>query len=344
MNLLIVGAGAIGVAMGATLHEAGHQVSVYARGTTRDAIAAGGLHRRGLFGNLDVSAKELAVRDNLGDFGDNCFDFVLICVKTMANPQIARLLWEHRGILKSTGKLVILQNGWGNDTAYRSYFSKEQVCSGRVITGFQRLEPNVSQVTVYTSPVLLGNLYGLDVAPLEPLAQAINQGGIPCETTGDVSAALWAKMLYNCTLNPLSAVLGLHYGALSEAPEGKAIMNGVIDELFAVMRAAGYRTYWGTPEDYRAEFYRKLLPDTYHHNSSTLQDIRKHQPTEIDTLTGKILELAEAHGIDVPMNTMLYRQIKTLEANYASESGPDQASQPSQARAPPLYSTKFLFC
>lgn len=316
MNLLIVGAGAIGVAMGATLHQAGHQVSVYARGATKEAIASGGLHRRGLLGDLDVGAEAVTVRDDLGAFDADQFDFVLISVKTMANAEIAKLLWEHRSILKEQGKLVILQNGWGNDAAYRSYFPKEQVCSGRVITGFQRLKPNVSQVTVYTAPILLGNLYGLDVSPLEPLAQAINQGGIPCQTTEDVGAALWAKMLYNCTLNPLSAVLGLHYGALSEAPEGKAIMNGLIDEIYAVMQAAGYRTYWDTPEDYREEFYRKLLPDTYHHNSSTLQDIRKHQPTEIDTLTGKILELAEEHGIDVPMNTMLYRQIKTLEANY----------------------------
>lgn len=316
MKLLIVGAGAIGVAMGATLHSAGHEVSVYARGATREAIEQGGLHRRGLLGDLDVPAGVVNVRDNLGDFAPNSFDFVLISVKTMANAQIAQLLWEHREILKKDGKLVILQNGWGNDAAYRAYFPQEQVCSGRVITGFQRQQPNVSEVTVYTAPVLLGNLYGLDVAPLEPLAQAINAGGIPCQTTEDVGAALWAKMLYNCTLNPLSAVLGLHYGALSEAPEGKAIMDGLIDEIYAVMNAAGYRTYWATPEEYRAEFYRTLLPDTYHHNSSTLQDIRKHQPTEIDTLTGKILELAREYGVEVPMNTMLYRQIKTIEANY----------------------------
>lgn len=316
MNLLIVGAGAIGVAMGATLHAAGNQVSVYARGATKQAIERGGLHRRGLLGDADAAAETVCVRDNLGEFPAQSFDFVLISVKTMANREISRLLAENQQILKPDAKLVILQNGWGNDAAYREYFSEQQVCSGRVITGCERLEPNVSRVTVYTAPVLLGNLYGLDVTSLEPLAQAISRGGIPCQTTDDVGAALWAKMLYNCTLNPLSAVLGLHYGALSEAPEGKAIMNGLIEELFAVMTASGYRTYWETPEAYQEEFYRKLLPDTYHHNSSTLQDIRKRQPTEIDTLTGKILELAAQHGVDVPMNTMLYRQIKTLESNY----------------------------
>ncbi|MCD7829806.1 MAG: 2-dehydropantoate 2-reductase [Clostridiales bacterium] len=316
MKVLIVGTGAVGVAMAATLHSVGCGVSLLARGTTKDAIAAGGLRRTGLFGEAILPAGEAAVSDDYGAFPEGSFDYILISVKTMANNAVSDALWENRAILKPQGKLVILQNGWGNDQAYLRHFPKEQVCCARVITGFQRLEPNVSNVTVHTAPVLLGNLYGLDVAPLEPLAQAINAGGIPCQTTEDVGAALWAKMLYNCTLNPLGAVLGVHYGALAEATEGVAIMNDLIDEIFAVMTAAGYRTYWDTPEDYKKEFYGKLLPDTYHHNSSTLQDIRRKRPTEIDTLTGKVLELAAQYHVNVPANTMLYRQVKTIEANY----------------------------
>lgn len=317
MDVLIIGAGAIGVAMGASLYSAGCDVSVYARGNTLKAVAKGGLHRTGLFGPADVPPEAMDVSDDLGTFPECSFDYILISVKTMANDTISDTLAAHRELLKPEGKLVIMQNGWGNDKAYLRNFPEEQVCCARVITGFQRTEPNVSNITVHTAPVLLGNLYGLEVTPLEPLAQAINAGGIPCQTTEDVGAALWAKMLYNCTLNPLGAVLGVHYGALGEAPEGRAIMNGLIQEIFAVMTAAGYKTYWDSPEAYQEEFYRKLLPDTYNHNSSTLQDIRKKHPTEIDTLTGKILDLAAEHGIAVPMNTMLYRQIKTIEANYS---------------------------
>ncbi|MCD8086438.1 MAG: 2-dehydropantoate 2-reductase [Clostridiales bacterium] len=313
MHCLIVGAGAIGVAVGATLFQAGCTVSFYARGATKEAIAAGGVRRTGLFGPAEVPPDALTVADDYGAFPPDSFDYVLISVKAMANPAVAAALAAHREILKPEGRLVLMQNGWGNDGAYLDYFSKEQVCSARVITGFQRTAPNVSNVTVHTAPILLGSLYGLDVSPLEPLARCIDAGGIPCQVTDDVTAALWAKMLYNCALNPLGAVLGVHYGALGESAHTVAIMNDLIDEVFAVMTAAGYVTYWATPEDYRKEFYGKLLPDTYHHNSSTLQDLRRHQPTEIDALTGKILELAEAHRIPVPANTMLYRQVKAIE-------------------------------
>lgn len=316
MNLLITGAGSIGIAMAALLKHAGKNVSIYATGATHAAIQAGGVHKTGLFGDLDYSVDDFTLADDYGAFAPGSFDFILICAKTMANDAISKALHTHRDILKPGGKLVILQNGWGNDGPYLRYFDPTQVCSARVITGFQRSAPNVSRVTVYTSPILLGNLYGLDVSPLEGLAKAITDGGIPCEVTEDVGKALWAKMLYNCTLNPLGAIVGVHYGALTENEQSVAIMNDTIDEIFAVMTAAGYSTYWSDADAYRRDFYAKLVPDTYHHNASTLQDIRAKRPTEIDTLTGRVLELAREHNIPVPVNTMLYRLVKSLEANY----------------------------
>lgn len=316
MDILITGAGSIGIALAAMLKQAGESVSIYANGKTKDAIETDGVHKTGLFGDIDFAPGAFPLADDYGAFAPNSFDFILICAKTMANDAISQALSAHRDILKPGGKLVILQNGWGNDAPYLRYFDREQVCSARVITGFQRLKPNISKVTVYTLPLLLGNLYGLPTDGLKPLAAAITAGGLPCEVTDEVGKALWAKMLYNCALNPLGAILGVHYGALTENPHSRAIIDATIDEIYTVMTGAGHSTYWPTAADYREELYSKLLPDTYNHQSSTLQDIRAKRPTEIDTLTGRILAMAQEQGVDVPVNTMLYRLIKSLEANY----------------------------
>ena len=111
-------------------------------------------------------------------------------------------------------------------------------------------------------------------------------------------------------------VLGLCYGDLTKSPCGNQIMGDIVDEIFAVMAACGYTTYWPNAEAYKKELFGSLIPTTYAHVSSTLQDIRRKHPTEIDTLTGKIIELGQAHGIAVPVNQMLYREIKLLESNY----------------------------
>lgn len=312
MECLIIGAGAIGIAIGTVLLESGQKISFLAAGNTKDAIENGGIHRTGLFGTADFNSEAITVYDSYEQLPQNTFDYVIISAKTMANEKISTMLSGRKDCLISTGKLVIMQNGWGNDLPYLRYFPKEQVYSARVITGFRRTQPNASEVTVHTAPILLGSLYGYDISPVEPLQKAICQT-IPCETTMEVGKALWAKMLYNCALNPLGAILKVTYGQLMEKKETMEIMNDLIAEIFSVMQAAGYETFWKTPEEYQETFYGKLVPDTYNHRSSTLQDIEQGKKTEIDTLTGTVIRLAQAHGVSVPCNTMIYRMIRAIE-------------------------------
>lgn len=315
MECLVIGAGAIGIAMGTVLLESGNRVSFLATGETKRAIETEGIHRTGLFGEAGFGPEMVSVYETYAQLPQKAFDYVLICAKTMANDAISKSLSLRKDCFCANGKLVMIQNGWGNDLPYLRYFPKEQIYSVRIITGFRRPSRNISEVTVHTAPVLIGSLYGCGLESVLPLQAAINQV-IPCETTMEVGKALWAKMLYNCTLNPLGAILKMTYGQLMEGPETKTIMNDLIAEIFTVMQAAGYETFWKTPEEYQEIFYGKLVPDTYHHRSSTLQDIERGQKTEIETLTGTILRLAKEYEISVPYSTMIYRMICAIERKF----------------------------
>lgn len=318
MNILIIGAGAIGIALGASLGSRGVKVSCLATERTGQAIEKDGIHRTGLFGDADVSCDRVAVYYDYAALPSGEFDYVCICAKTMANAQIARDLSERKDCMAEEGCIVILQNGWGNDAPYLKYFDPSQVYNARVITGFERITPNVSRITVHTAPLLIGSLHGYPTDRVQALADAICSSGIPSEVTDEIEKALWAKMLYNCTLNPLGAILKVPYGKLADCPATKETMNRLIRETFSVMEAAGYRSYWNTPEEYMEVFYGKLVPDTYAHCSSTYQDIEKQQKTEIETLTGKIIQLGEACGVEVPAHRTIYEEIVFLESQYIS--------------------------
>lgn len=214
---------------------------------------------------------------------------------------------------------MLLQNGFCNESAYLRYFRREQVCFAYICIGFKRVKPHVSEVTVYTGPAGLGSLSGDDSAVLQPLAGLIAAGGIPCQVQPDIGKLLWAKMLYNCTLNPLGAVLGVNYGKLAGNAHSVEIMNRIIREVFAVMKAAGYETYWPDAETYQKEFYATILPPTYEHRSSTLQDVERKLKTEIDSLNGLVVRLGEQHGIDVSYNRMLCSLIGAIEASYGPQ-------------------------
>lgn len=312
MKVLIIGTGAVGCAVAIAAADAGMDTVLLARGGTATYIREHGLKRTGIFGEIVIPPDRITVCEDYDEVAPGC-DYIAVAVKTTANKTVAGRLAEHRNILGAAGRIVIFQNGWGNDEPYLAHFPATQVFNARVITGFARTAPGVTNVTVHTAPILLGSLHGEPVESLEPLAGAIRDSGIPSETTEELEQALWAKMLYNTTLNPLGAILNMSYGELAGSEHLVGIMNHLIEETFAVMDAAGYKTFWKNAEEYRDVFYRKLVPDTFAHRSSTLQDIEKRQKTEIDTLNGCILRLGEKWGVQTPTHVMIVEMIKGLE-------------------------------
>lgn len=336
MKALIYGGGAVGLGIASCLILSGAKVDIIAREGTVSALRRGGLERTGIFGSVEVGPERFeafASLDELlrlggrrlqdgglnldGEFGYDC-DYVLVCTKSHGSPAAAADLSRHREILGDGGKIVLFQNGWGNAEIFAEHFPKDQIYSARVITGFSRPEKNVVEVTVHADSIHLGSLFASDLAPMAPLAEAITKGGIPAEVVPDVGDDLWAKMLYNCALNPLGAIFGVPYGDLAEVSASREIMAALIGEIFAVMEAAGYRTHWSTPDEYRAVFYERLLPPTARHVSSTLQDIRAKKSTEIEALSGAVVRLGEEVGVPTPTNATLYRMVKFMEARNLS--------------------------
>jgi 2-dehydropantoate 2-reductase len=312
MKTLIIGAGAVGCAVAVAAANAGMETAVIDTSTVADDIRENGLKRTGIFGDITIAPDRITVYKDYEQVEPG-YDYVIVSVKTMFNKAVAAELAAHRTILGETGRIVIFQNGWGNDEPYLEYFPASKVFNARIITGFAKLSPSVTNVTVHTAPILLGSLHGESIQELEPLAKAISDSGIPSEISEELEQALWAKVLYNTTLNPLGAILNMSYGELAGSEHLVGIMNQLIEETFAVINAAGYKTFWKTAEEYEEVFYGKLVPDTFAHRSSTLQDIEARRKTEIDTLNGCIPRIGEKHGVPTPAHAMIVEMIKGIE-------------------------------
>ena len=316
MNILIIGSGAVGIGIGTSLLSQNANVSFLARKETAAKMKAPGVKRTGLFTNYSFNPDEFNVYESYEEIPKDTFDYVCITSKTTVNDDISRRLNDARDILKENFKILIIQNGFGNDEPFLKYFSSDEVFCARIITGFTRPEKNISEITVYTEPILLGSLQGEDITHMQEIADKITASGIKCELSYELDKYLWAKMLYNCSLNALGAILDVTYGKLTENEYTKEIMNKIIDEIFEVIDASPYETLWKTSDEYREIFYTKLVPDTYNHYSSTHQDIKRKIKTEIDTLNGKVIELGENYGIDVSTNKLIYNLIKAIESDF----------------------------
>ncbi len=324
-SILIAGAGGIGSVFGASLRAVGHPVTMLGRRAHLEAIAARGLELSGLFGARLV--RDLTLVDDASRLAGQ-FALILFTVKSYDTAAMAHAL---TGRLAGDGIIVSMQNGLGNLETLCAHFGTHRVLSARVIFGVEVPRPGAAHVTVCAEPVAIGPAPALqgEVAPglerrAKEIADLITGAGIPSHWCADVMPVLWTKVLYNAALNPLGALLGLHYGALADDPDLRRIMDQVIEESFAVARRLGVALPFADTTEYRVLFYGKLVPSTYDHRPSMLADLERRGRTEIGSLNGKIADLAQSMGLAADINRTLTGLIRAAERIRRNDVKSDQ--------------------
>jgi len=296
---------------GGFLRRAGVEIALLGRAAHLEVIAARGLTIDGIWGTHHVDG--FAVATEPAELRGP-FDAVLLPVKSYDTRAVAEAIAP---LLAADGVAISLQNGLGNVETLEDVVGSERTIGARVIFGALIAAPGQVRVTVFADPTAIGALAGGRHPARDAAARRwsalIDAGGVPAVYTDRLAALLWAKVFYNAALNPLGALLGVHYGALPESPDSRALMDEVIDEAFAVARAEAVPLPWATAAAYREEFYGRLVPATYDHRSSMLQDLERGRRTEIDAINGAVWRRGVAHGIKTPVNETLTRLIHSVE-------------------------------
>ena len=320
MKTIIIGPGGVGLALASCLHASGVGLSLLGRQHPPDPLfAIEGIHRSGIFGRVAVPPEALRFHSTWSSIADQSPDYLLICSKADAVEEIGRGLqsvWAH---FDSEPIVILCQNGWGHFEKMVQWLPADKIYNARIITGFKRAAANHVEVTVHADAIHIGSLADAPLDPIQPLVEAISDGGIPCRVSPQIEADLIAKLLYNCLLNPLGALAQVPYGMLGEREETRLLMESLASEIFAVLEATGRETHWPSAEAYLDFFYRELLPATAEHQSSMLQDLAAQRPTEIESLNGAIVRMGAEKGIPTPVNHALRTLIRAAESRPPAE-------------------------
>ena len=144
-------------------------------------------------------------------------------------------------------------------------------------------------------------------------ADLIVAGGLKAEALEDCRPAQWSKLIFNASVNAVSALTDLpHCREFAEKGGFGSLghlMQALIEEGKCVAAAAGVRL-----QDDPWEMNRVGCQTD--HPTSMLYDVRHHQPTEIDFLCGAIAREAERLAVPAPLHTAMYRLIKGREASW----------------------------
>jgi len=308
-RILILGAGAVGLPLAAKLSRVADVVAVTREPYSR-AISTQGLLISGAWGSETVKFPCVSELTENRDF-----DYILITSKSQDTEGICRLYKRFIG----TSEVVSLQNGIGNEETISRY--TDRVIGGVVMTGFVRSGNREVHVTANAGPMQLGRFpEGLD-AKVKCLADIMTRAGIPVETSDHIKGKLWSKNLINCSLNPLSAITGVTYGKLKE-PDSWHIIDQIVREIFAVIRAEGITLQWGDPDAYLGYLNGALIPVMAGHSSSMLQDILHGHKTEIDYLNGAVVTAGKRLCIATPYNACISDIIRFKESSKGTMDHP----------------------
>ncbi|GII31512.1 2-dehydropantoate 2-reductase [Planotetraspora mira] len=305
MKVAVLGAGAIGAYVGAALHTAGVEVHLIARGAHLAAMRESGV--RVLSPRGDFTAHPHTT-DDPSEVGP--VDFVFLGLKAnsyaSSDHMIRPLLHEETGI-------VAAQNGipwWyfhrlpGPYEGYRI----ESVDPGGSVTAALPLERAIGCVvyaaTEIEEPGVIRHLEGTRFSIGEPsgelssrclsLSEAMVAGGLKCPVESDLRRDIWVKLMGNIAFNPISALTRATMAGICRHQGTRDLVVAMMRETVDVARRVGC--------DPHISIERRLAgaEKAGEHKTSTLQDLEKGKPLELDVILAAVVELADLTGASVP--------------------------------------------
>ncbi len=325
MKVCIVGAGAIGGYMAVRIANAGHNVSVIARGPHLAAIKDRGMKL--IEENDEFVAENLTATEFVGELGP--MDVVLLALKA---HQIVPIVNDMSVLLGPNTVIVTLQNGipwWYFQNFAGDYANQvvETVDPGGLL--FNSIDPDrligciAYPATTISKPGVIqhiegnrfpvGELSGMKTERVQMVSDLFAESGFKSRIIDDIRSEIWLKLWGNLTFNPISALTHSTLVDICQFPLTRQLAATMMTEAQTVGERLG--AHFRIPMEKRiagAESVGK-------HKTSMLQDVEAGKPIEIESMLGAVIELAEVTGVQTPTLRAIYACVSLLDKTLSQE-------------------------
>jgi 2-dehydropantoate 2-reductase len=304
MRIGIMGAGAVGTYVGALLAK-GSEVVLIGRPDVVEAIEERGIR---VSGRTEMHCRAEASTDVSALRG--C-DITLLTVKSYDTAEAAGLV----ALTEPRTMLVTLQNGLDNDEKVASTAPGLNSCAAVTSFGVTYLGPGHVR-HAGEGDTFIGRMAS-SPGEAERTSDILREGGLPMEFVDNRRGHIWLKGIVNHCINPLTVIHRCKNGVLLEHEEYLQHMTGLCAEALTVVSAAGI----DLPYDDVLGRVKEVARLTADNRSSMLQDVDRGKRTEIDSITGHIIRTGKQHGLDLPLSSFVFYEVKHLEEEGLSEGG-----------------------
>jgi 2-dehydropantoate 2-reductase len=336
MNIIVLGAGAIGCYVGGRLAAAGERVTLVGRPRTTEPLALSGLTVTDLQGfkahveadiEADLTSTTLSIASNLklaysskaikSSNGDET-TVVLLCVKGGATAPASQ---EIADCCPAGTVVVSLQNGVDNLARIAKVAPQMTALAGMVPYNV------VMKTSTHVHRATMGQIYieadESTQAVTTELVAKFNAAGLKATASTEMRAVQWGKLLLNVN-NPINA--------LSDLPLREQLLNRDFRVVFATLQLealAAMKKAGIAPKQLAAvkphimpmmlklpnwiftRIAKKMLRMDASARSSMWDDVQQGRTTEVDDLCGAVVRLADQVGTAAPCNAMMCKLMST---------------------------------
>ena len=302
IKIAFSGIGAVGGYYGglmASYYKNSENVEVFfiSRGENLKVIQKEGLHIHN--NGKDILAIPTIATDKSAEIGP--VDYLFCCTKSYDLEENIKQLMP---IINTKTTIVSLLNGIDNVERIKKLLPDQTIWKGCVYIGARLIKPGLVEKFSEKERLFFGSSND-DKQKQNELLHLLLNAGINAFNPNDIDTRIWKKFLMISTAGTITSFYNLPIGKVIAEHSDKFLSLGT--ELRSIATATGI----DLPEDIARTTIesQQMMPD----NSTTSMhtDFIKGRKTELETLTGYVVRLADKVGISAPTYQYMYNKLKS---------------------------------
>jgi len=297
MKVGIVGAGSLGLLYSHSFHE--HAVDFVIYEVNEEIVDD--IKKNGISLSADGTAKNISPAIDSSPVVLHDADIIFLFVKSYSTSDAVNDIKDH---INQNSIIVSLQNGLGNVEEIKKFIDTDRIVYGSTTIGAAK--PSLSTVIAGGTGII--SIGGADKKNVMKVNSLLKDSGFDSNIIDDSDSVIWKKAIINAGINPIAALLKIPNGEILSNRYALALQEDIIKEAVTAAIANNIEINF----DEILQTTRDVCKRTCKNLCSMLQDIHSGRMTEIDSITGKIIEYGEKKGLNMPFNKSLYLLIKSM--------------------------------
>lgn len=303
IRIAFIGAGAVGGYFGGLMssyYQDSKELEIYfiCKDSTSRTINAKGL-------KMDTTHGSYWIHPRLFSTGTNdsiSFDYIFCCTKSF---DLESSILSLKKCISQHTVIIPLLNGVDGYDRIKSVLPNTEVWEACVYIVSRLVEPGHVQETGGIQLLYFGSRDN-DSKQIKDLEQLLKDAGINAIYSENIRSTIWEKFLFISSIASLTCYLDKSIGEILNHHEYKMMFDCLLSELNSIARAKSIPLQDGILNS----IYDKMNKLPYEATSSMHRDYLDERKTELETLTGIVVRMADELDLNVPLYNKIYLTLK----------------------------------